>query len=193
MRSLHSNREMVTLSKRPFDQLVCAEGETFTTEATPASRDQIARARTGVEVGCQIPPNRDIFNISVPPRNFESAFGTDKPIRWRLPPGPYQSSPRQTTGQAVVIAIFRVFYHEDPRVATMALRCRSLLGPRVKRPRLWGTVLILGAIAPLLLGKGLSSCFISANGECFEAFDQTAGTLLLMVGGLLLLAGLMVL
>jgi len=75
----------------------------------------------------------------------------------------------------------------------MALRCRSLLGPRVKRPRLWGTVLILGAIPPLLLGKGLSSCFISANGQCFEAFDQTAGTLLLMVGGLLLLAGLMVL
>lgn len=67
------------------------------------------------------------------------------------------------------------------------------LGPRVRRPRLWGTVLIVGAIPPILLGEGLSSCFISANGQCFEAFDQTAGTLLLMVGGLLILAGLMVL
>jgi len=37
MRSLHSNREMVTSSRRPFGQLGCAEGETFATEATPAS------------------------------------------------------------------------------------------------------------------------------------------------------------
>jgi len=56
---------------------------------------------------------------------------------------------------------------------------------------LWGTVLIFGAIPPILLGMGLSSCFIFANGQCFEAFDQTAGTFFLIVGGLLILAGLM--
>src|SRR3989442_10891091 len=45
MRSLHSNRKMVTLSRRPFGQLGCAEGETFATEATPASSFGLCRAR----------------------------------------------------------------------------------------------------------------------------------------------------
>jgi hypothetical protein len=67
----------------------------------------------------------------------------------------------------------------------------------VKRPRLWGIVLITGAILPIIVGVSLSGCYITANGQCFESFDQAnpipVATPLLIVGGLLILAGLMVL
>ena len=73
----------------------------------------------------------------------------------------------------------------------------GLLGLRVKRPRLWGIVLIIGAVLPILEGLSLSGCYITANGQCFESFDQAShiplGIPLLIIGGLLILAGLMVL
>jgi hypothetical protein len=63
----------------------------------------------------------------------------------------------------------------------------------VKHPRLWALVLVGVSILPILLGRGLTGCFITANGECFQAYDATIGYSLLITGGLLILAALMIL
>ncbi len=100
-----------------------------------------------------------------------------------------------TVGQPVVTAIFRAvtkgFIGCDDDLNTPAL-----LGKGVKRPRLWGIILITGAIPPILPGISLSGCYITANGQCFESFDQAGipvGIPLLITSVLLILAGLMVL
>jgi hypothetical protein len=63
----------------------------------------------------------------------------------------------------------------------------------VKHPRLWALVLVAASIFPILLGRGLTGCFITANGECFQAYDAAIGYPLLITGGLLILAAFMVL
>jgi hypothetical protein len=77
-----------------------------------------------------------------------------------------------------------------PREAALS---PDLPGERVKHPRLWALVLVGASILPILLGRGLTGCFITANGECFQAYDATIGYSLLITGGLLILAALMVL
>ena len=64
----------------------------------------------------------------------------------------------------------------------------------MKRPWLWTLLLVAAGILPILVGLSLSlGCYISANGQCFASFDQTLGVPLLIVGGLLIVAGLIVL
>jgi len=59
---------------------------------------------------------------------------------------------------------------------------------------LWGIALIAGAILPILIGLSLSlGCYITANGQCCEYFARTVGIPVLIVGGLLIVAGLMIL
>jgi len=59
---------------------------------------------------------------------------------------------------------------------------------------LWGIALITGAILPILVRLSLSlGCYIATDSQCFEYFDRTVGIPVLIVGGLLIVAGLMIL
>ena len=80
-----------------------------------------------------------------------------------------------------------------PHSGERGLKSPGLLSNRVKHPRLWALVLVGVSILPILLGRGLTGCFITANGECFQAYDATIGYSLLITGGLLILAALMIL
>ena len=78
--------------------------------------------------------------------------------------------------------------------APRPLSVPGVLGRSVRHRRLWGIALIAGAILPILIGLSLSlGCYITANGQCFEYFDRTVGIPVLIVGGLLIVAGLMIL